>query len=606
MKILFITLLFFCEIILSQPIGTWPRVLSKPKQSWCSFDNHKVVDVRPSSCDYESNCNYLYPVLIEEFDNNYDLPNKWRFDYGYTKDDNGGGSTWYGDSYYDNSVWPPVVTNHNVQIGGGELTLVNIQENAVGDNGTNYRFTSGMINSLSKFRTGVFEARIKIPIADRMFPAFWLLGTKGGHYSEIDIFEFSDNDVSGGTCSNYYEHSMTIHTGASYKECSRSDKYPLNINAWHTYKLIWKDYDILILVDGIPVGYATKYYKMFSGAQPSCQFGSYYNVVDPAINYSCQQLQLAPDNLLPTIPYINWGPRPWWLPNAVSWPPPQPPQPYLANRVDEHAYFPSKNDAMSLIINNNIYAAEYKNDDFSAYAQSSMNMKIDWVKVYQPFCCGVDKTVCSLSDLDNQTYNTDILTGRKLNVGYINNSCTFEQFKPGTNGVWRDIPVVLLATDEIAIQGEAIFAGETYAEMRITNCGEGQRMGNEDDLLLAKFYDNQQKISDSLTEATKPIYDSIINNYTKMYVDSLKKEYSFVEQNDISIIPNPSSNYITINTSKWTYEKIVYLYLIDVAGKEILLEKEQKINIQNLQAGSYILKIVFDDNTFLVKKIIKI
>lgn len=604
MKILFITLLISCKIVFSQPIGTWPRLLSKPKESWCSFDGKKVVDVQPTNCDLESGCNYLYPVLIENFDYNTDLPNKWRFDYGYTQDDNGGGTTWFGDSYYDITVWPPVISNHNVKVSGGELSLVNIPE-IVNKGGIDYKFTSGMINSLSRFRTGVFEARIKVPTANKMFPAFWLLRTKG-HYDEVDIFEFSDNDVSGGYCSNYNEHSMTIHTGNTSNECHRSDKYPLNIGVWHTYKLIWSEYEILILVDGIPVGYATKYYKLFAGAQPSCMFGSNWNVVDPAINYSCELLKIAPDNLLPPVPYIDYGARPWWLPSFISWPPPQPPQPYLANRVDEHAYFPSKDNAMSLIINNNINAAEYKNDDFSVFSQDEMTLKVDWVKVYQPFCCGVDKTACSLSDLDNQTYNTDIFTGRVLNIGLVNNSCNFKQFKPGTGGDFRDIPIVLLATDEIAIYGEAIFEGETYAEMRITDCGASQRIMNIDNQILNEFNENEQNFTDSLNKANQSIYDSIINNYAKSYLDSIKQSYSMIETEDITVYPLPATEHITINSSDWTFEKIVSLYIVDVTGKEILIKKERKINIEKLQSGSYTLKIIFNDNTIFTKKIIKI
>lgn len=609
MKTILIISILLSKIVISQGILFYPRVLSKPKQSWCSFDAKKVVDVQPSNCDYESGCNYLYPVLEENFDYNSDLPNKWRFDYGYTKDDNGGGTTWFGDSFYDNSVWPPVISNHNIQVSGSEMTLVNrietVNRTNVDLTNNTYKYTSGMIRSLSNFRTGVFEARIKVPDANKMFPAFWLLMTKG-HYDEIDIFEFSDNDVSGGTCSNYNEHSMTIHTGNTYKECSRSDKYPIDITAWHTYKLIWTEYEILILVDGIPKGYATKYFKLFAGAQPSCNYGSHWNVVDPAINYSCEQLKNAPDNLLPTIPYINYGSRPWYWPSFLSWPPPQPPQPYLANRVDEHAYFPSKDNAMSLIINNNINSLDYKNGDFSAFSQSSMSMKIDWVKVYQPFCCGIDKTACSLSDLDNQTYDTDIYTGRVLNIGLINNSCNFKQFKPGTGGDFRDVPIILLATDEIAIYGEAIFEGDTYAEMRITDCGGAQRIMNIDNQVLNEFNENQQNIADSINKANQPIYDSIINNYAKNYLDSIKQNYSIIETEDITIHPIPATDYISINSSDWTYEKIVSLYIVDVTGKEFLIKKERKINIEKLQSGSYTLKIIFNDNTFFTKKIIKI
>jgi hypothetical protein len=89
----------------------------------------------------------------------------------------------------------------------------------------------------------------------------------------------------------------------------------------------------------------------------------------------------------------------------------------------------------------------------------------------------VDKTVCDLYDLDNQTYSTDILTGRKLQIGYSNNSCIFEQNLP-RSADYRDVPVILLATDEIEINGYAAFPGGTYAEMRTTSCGSAERLSS--------------------------------------------------------------------------------------------------------------------------------
>ena len=328
-NIIFIVLLYsIIPSLFSQTPGAFPRILSKPKQA---CDNEvKVKDLYTSNCNYEANCNYLYPVLIEEFDYNFDLPNKWRFDYGYTQDDNGAGTTWHGDAYTSSTFGP----NHNIQLNNGIATFLNIEETVRrNNNGTDqdFNFTSGMVASLSRFRTGVFEARIKIPSANKMWPAFWLLFTKS-NYSEIDIFEFYDDNVgsnpgSNSNCDTYNLHKMSIHGGASGNDCHRSDKYPLNINVFHDYKLVWNDYETFIYVDGAFKGYATRYLRNSTLPVIPCQYGYSGNYFDPAENYNCNQIQYMPDNLLPTIPYINWGPRPWWLPNAVSWPPPQPPQP---------------------------------------------------------------------------------------------------------------------------------------------------------------------------------------------------------------------------------------------------------------------------------------
>lgn len=622
------TLLILIAINLySQPIGFYPRAFNRPVYAGIDHDV-KVVDFQTGNCELEPGCNTMYPVLIEEFDYPADLPNKWRFDLGYTRDDNVSGktdgtgrSTWMGDALSLNHTATNPLNSENYDFNAGIMTLMHIYKPVNRNGGIDYNFTSGMIKSLSKYRTGSFMARIKVPSANKMFPAFWLLGSKGP-YVETDIFEYFDDDVSGSSCSNYNDHRMSTHNGdgtsnsGGTARINRADKYPQNIDVWHDYKLVWNDYETIIYVDNAAVarGYTTRFFKLFTAPEYYCNYGESGHPLDPAININCGLLNSMPDNLLPTLPYINFGPRPWWLPSFLNWPPPQPPQPYLANRVSKEKIFPDKHSAMDLIINN--WAnSKYATETFSGFTQSSLNMQIDWVKVYQPFCCGIDKGVCSLADFDTQTYDTDILTGRKINIGLPNNSCTFIQNTPGrlidpNNPLgerdWRDIPVILLATDEIAIQGDAIFPGGTYAEMRITDCGSAQRLSNQEEIANKALYDQQSILLDSINRLNQPLYDSILSNYKKTYLDSIKKEYKIINEDDITIYPSPASEYISINTSEWNYEKIVSLYLIDIAGQEFLLKKEHKINIENIQAGSYLLKIIYDDGKYVTKKVIKI
>jgi hypothetical protein len=613
-----IIIILFCSLnsinLISQAAGFFPRVLSKPDNNKTDTDI-KVVDYQTGNCDLEPNCNYLYPVVIENFDFPADLPNKWRFDLGWTQTDNvgDGASTWFGDALNTNTTTAIPLNSENYQFYGGIMQLQFVQKSpSITRNQIDYRFTSGMIQSLSRFRTGVFEARIKVPSANKMFPAFWLLSNKG-QYTEIDIFEYFDSDVAGSSCDTYDKIRMSTHNGTGVNRINRADRYPLDGSEWHDYKLIWNDYEIRIYIDGSPIvrGYSTKFIRLSSAPFYHCQYGDNAHPLDPLVNINCNVLNSMPDNIFPTVPYINWGPRPWWLPNSISWPPPQPPQPYLANRISKEKIFPDKNSAMSLYINNFMYQNKYANDDFSNFASSSLMMEVDWVKVYQPFCCGVDKTICGISDLDNQTYNTRILTGHKINIGYSNNSCKLLQHMPGTkldniNEDYTDIPIILLATDEIAIQGEAIFAGNTYAEMRITDCGSNQRISNAEENELTKMYDNQQQILDSINSTYIPIYDSLINAYQKHYIDSVKKELNIIETSDIEIAPNPVLDVISINTSEWNYNNIVSLFLMDISGIEYKLIKERKINIGDFKSGTYHLKFILNDNTIIIKKIIKI
>lgn len=635
--ILFIILILRTHCF-SQGIFVPFRVLSKPKVDECRFENKPVSEVKPTNCDLENGCNYLYPVLIEHFDNNFDLPNKWQFKVHGGSDDNVTGkktaSTWYGDAYYYDNNESNIV-NNNIKLNNGIMTILTIP-GAVMRDGRSYVATGGAITSCSQFRTGTFEARIKVPTANKMWPAFWLMGNSDT-YAEIDIFEFNDDNTgsNGGTifnnsqCDTYNLHKMTLHTGSSTNptenKCKREDKYPLDIIQWHTYKLMWDEYQLSIFVDGNLRGVATKYYRGISSPFFPCQYGSSYNYFDPAINYDCNMLSNEPNNITLGPQSIPWPPRPAGLPSWLPWPPTLPPLPSIQtnipNRVDESIYFPNKQSAMNLILNSGLNIT-YNDDIPNEFSQSELKMEVDWIKVYQPFCCGVNKTVCSLLDLDNQTYKTDILTGQKLTIGNSASTCNFKQFLPGSdykydaNGNimldpttgdqvinYRDIPVILLATDEIAIYGDASFPGNTYAEMRITNCGSPNRISSYEQTQIDDFLKQQQHVADSLNNN---ILDSLMYAYAKSYVDSISSEYNTFDECKFSISPNPAQSIVTINFSNEDcFERVKFIFLIDVNGREFELEKSQIINIEKYTRGSYLLKIIMMDGSVKIDKLIK-
>jgi hypothetical protein len=605
-KIIFILVpwLYIFSLV-AQPAGVFPRILSRPQTA--NMYEVKVKDLYTSDCGYEKNCNYLYPVLVEDFDYNLDLQNKWDFGNNHGTDN----TNWYGDGYYygtDTSVPYPYtgpITNHNIKLNSGIATFVTIPEN-ITRSGQPYKFTSGYLKSLYKFRTGVFEARIKVPSLNKMWPAYWLIYSNS-NYSEVDIFEFYDHNVSSTSiCDVYNLQTMTIHGGPLYTpDVHRSDKFPLFLNdAFHDYKLVWNEYEVLIFVDGIFRGYATKYFKHFTPPFFPCVYGSPHNSLDPLLNLSCAQIQAMPDNLLPTLPYIDFGPRPWWLPGFVPWPPPQPPQPYLANKVDKDFYFPEKDNAMKLIVSSGVNPT-YKNDGFSGL-DKQMDMQIDWIKVYQPFCCGVDKTVCSLTDLDNQTYKTMILTGRNLTIGNISNTCNFAEEDP-TYDPKKERPIVLLATDMIAIHAEAIFLPDIYAEMRITDCGSLARINNSESEQVEAFFQKQQTVLDSLTQAESQYInpDSLAKVEYESTMQKYKDMYYTVDAESISVGPNPTDGYLEIICSNTLFARIVNLSLIDVNGKEYPMPLQQHMNISNVASGFYQLKFKFDDGTTTIKKVVR-
>lgn len=90
------------------------------------------------------------------------------------------------------------------------------------------------------------------------------------------------------------------------------------------------------------------------------------------------------------------------------------------------------------------------------------------------------------------------------------------------------------------------------------------------------------------------------------FLNSKEENISYQNnQNTINIYPNPTSDYININSNKKITLKNIYLY--DISGKEILIKTptHNRIDLSNLPSGVYIIKIMTDIGTFN-KKILKI
>ena len=112
--------------------------------------------------------------------------------------------------------------------------------------------TSGRITTQDTFTAtyGRFEARIKIPSGQGMWPAFWMLGTETSGQQwpdsgEIDVMEIVGDqpDVVHGTlhARGYPEEGITGDhrlTGGSYAD------------DFHTYAVDWSPDEIVWLVDG--------------------------------------------------------------------------------------------------------------------------------------------------------------------------------------------------------------------------------------------------------------------------------------------------------------------------------------------------------------------
>ena len=119
-------------------------------------------------------------IWHDEFDGNSLDPAKWTYALG----GNGWGNKEL-ESYTDRAA--------NLSVSGGMLHITAIKEPFTGKDGIARDYTSARILTQNKFAQayGRFEARIRIPAGQGIWPAFWLLGDQGRWPAngEIDIME---------------------------------------------------------------------------------------------------------------------------------------------------------------------------------------------------------------------------------------------------------------------------------------------------------------------------------------------------------------------------------------------------------------------------------
>ena len=139
-------------------------------------------------------------------------------------------------------------------VGGGALSLTALRRATVGSDGKTYPWTSGMVTTgrdswfatpRRTFTRGYFAAAIRIPAANGMFPAFWLMPDTRTTPPELDVAEFA-----GST----QRVQMTVHwTGADGSDQHRQQGYgPVDFPAgYHVFGLDWESDSLTWYVDGV-------------------------------------------------------------------------------------------------------------------------------------------------------------------------------------------------------------------------------------------------------------------------------------------------------------------------------------------------------------------
>jgi beta-glucanase (GH16 family) len=138
-------------------------------------------------------------------------------------------------------------TDDAFQLQNGILSIIGDRRTA-SYAGQTFQYASGVLCSVLEQKYGYFEARLKVPAGQGMWPAFWLLGNAAATgVNEIDIHE-----ILGQQPNTVY---MTVHWGTDYGAGHQSDGSswvgPDFSADFHTFGLEWNPDSIIWTIDGI-------------------------------------------------------------------------------------------------------------------------------------------------------------------------------------------------------------------------------------------------------------------------------------------------------------------------------------------------------------------
>lgn len=155
-----------------------------------------------------------------------------------------------GDGYGNNELQVYTPRSENVFVDGdGSLRLIARSEPFTDPRGLSGDFTSGRIETKTKFEYGRVEARIKVPQGSGFWSAFWLFGDslEGEDWpavGEIDIME-----IIGNTLDLHNAAIGATDSGERWiKNTSTLSEVPL-ADDWHVYAVEWDEDAILFTVD---------------------------------------------------------------------------------------------------------------------------------------------------------------------------------------------------------------------------------------------------------------------------------------------------------------------------------------------------------------------
>jgi beta-glucanase (GH16 family) len=179
----------------------------------------------------------------------------WSDDFNGTDGSSPDATTWAiqtgGGGWGNNELESYTARPQNVKVSGGNLVITAIKEDYRGSDGIPRNYTSARMQTKGLFSQtyGRFEARIKIPKGQGMWPAFWMLGSDidtnpWPACGEIDIMESIGKEPA-------INHG-SLH-GPGYAPGSVTATYTLPTGAlsddFHIYAMEWEAQQVRFYVD---------------------------------------------------------------------------------------------------------------------------------------------------------------------------------------------------------------------------------------------------------------------------------------------------------------------------------------------------------------------
>lgn len=273
-----------------------------------------------------------------------------------------------------------IYLDENISVSNGTLKLANKKEN-VSWMGQNEDYSSGMIYSNENFPDRMrVEARIKLPSASGLWPAFWLYGWS----TEIDVFEawYPANKSHYLSSSVHKWPEFAGNDAFTTKSDNRSSLPSLSSlqEDFHLYAVEYEDFFVTTYIDGIEFMRLPRYTHPTSGDDSNC-----------------------------------------YPPAGV----------YLQ---DQH--FPIENNPLHIIINTAILGGDAHNPDFTIIDDI---MEVDYVRVYKKnslqgewpggqFLCDSDKLYIESVNCEESSFLlcSNLETGLHLENVEITNGNLFE------------------------------------------------------------------------------------------------------------------------------------------------------------------------------------